>query len=219
MSTAANGTSGAADAGPQKVTATPGPEFNSALDDAVVQLTKVKQNVDQAASEFAQLREGIPNYNEVIAEIRQQQAQINRACDDATSSAHTIVSEVEQAAAKLCTSIDEEITTIKSVIGTGAEDEEPQSQPAPPPVQPQPQMAPGQGAPQAGPGLGPFPGAGQPVQGVMPNQEAMAVQAAEAMRDFLKKEIKSELSKQIAPLNEKLSELLISYLQQRTRDR
>ncbi|WP_109316881.1 hypothetical protein [Pseudovibrio ascidiaceicola] len=219
MSTAANGTSGAADAGPQKVTATPGPEFNSALDDAVVQLTKVKQNVDQAASEFAQLRQGIPNYNEVVAEIRQQQAQINRACDDATSSAQTIVSEVEHAAAKLCTSIDEEITTIKSVIGTGEEGEEPQPQPVPPPVQPQPQMAPGQGVPQSGPGLGPFPASGLPGQGGVPNQEAMAVQAAEAMRDFLKKEIKSELSKQIAPLNEKLSELLISYLQQRTRDR
>lgn len=221
MSTAANGTSGAADAGPQKVTATPGPEFNSALDDAVVQLTKVKQNVDQAASEFAQLRQGIPNYNEVVAEIRQQQAQINRACDDATSSAQTIVSEVEHAAAKLCTSIDEEISTIKSVIGTGEEGEEPQPQPAPPPVQPQPQpqMAPGQGVPQSGPGLGPFPASGLPGQGGVPNQEAMAVQAAEAMRDFLKKEIKSELSKQIAPLNEKLSELLISYLQQRTRDR
>ncbi|KZK81456.1 hypothetical protein PsW64_01901 [Pseudovibrio sp. W64] len=219
MSTAANGTSGAADAGPQKVTVTPGPEFNSALDDAVVQLTKVKQNVDQAASEFAQLRQGIPNYNEVVAEIRQQQAQINRACDDATSSAQTIVSEVEQAAAKLCTSIDEEITTIKSVIGTGDEEEEPQSPPAPPPAQPQPQMVPGQGGPQAGPGMAQFPGSGLPGQGGVPNQEAMAVQAAEAMRDFLKKEIKSELSRQIAPLNEKLSELLISYLQQRTRDR
>ncbi len=212
MSTAANRTPGTANAGPQKVTVTPGPELNSALDEAVVQLTQVKQNVDQAASEFAQLRQGIPNYNEVVAEIRQQQAQINRACEDATSSAQTIVSEVEQAAAKLCTSIDEEINTIKSVIGTGVEDEQPQSSP---PVQPPPQLAPGQG----GPGVAQVPAYGQPVQGGVANQEVVAVQVAEALRDYLKKEINSELSKQIAPLNEKLSELLISYLQQRSRDR
>ncbi len=80
-------------------------------------------------------------------------------------------------------------------------------------------MVPGQSGPQAGPGMAQFPGSGLPGPGGVPNQEAMAVQAAEAMRDFLKKEIKSELSRQIAPLNEKLSELLISYLQQRSRDR
>jgi len=217
MSTAVNGTQ---DAGPQKVTATPGPELNSALDDAVVQLTKVKENVDQAASEFAQLRQGIPNYNEVVAEIRQQQAQINRACEDATTSAQSIVSEVEQAAAKLCTSIDEEINTIKGVIGTGSEQAEVQT-PQTPPVQPPPQLAPGQGVPppQAGAGMAQFPMTGQPVQGGVANQEMMAVQVAEALRDYLKKEINSEISKQIGPLNEKLSELLIGYLQQRSRDR
>ncbi|KZL21417.1 hypothetical protein PsAD2_00709 [Pseudovibrio axinellae] len=216
MSTAANGQQGPADApGAKKVTNTPGPELNSALDDAVLQLTKVKENVDQAASEFAQLRQGIPNYNEVVADIRQQQAQINRACEDATSSAQTIVSDVEQAASKLCDSIDEEINTIKSVIGTGEEAVE-VAAPQVPPVQPPPQLAPGQGVPVAG---GAMPVAGHPVNPNPANQEVMAAQVAEALRDYLKKEINSEISKQIAPLNDKLSEVLIGYLQQRSRDR
>ncbi|GHB31843.1 hypothetical protein GCM10007094_20710 [Pseudovibrio japonicus] len=222
MSTAANGTQGTAADGPQKVTTTPGPELNSALDDAVLQLTKVKENVDQAASEFAQLRQGIPNYNEVVAGIRQQQAQINRACEDATTSAQTIVTEVEQAAAKLCTSIDEEIDTIRRVIGTG-EDQAEAPSPQVPPVQPPPNLAPGQGAPQAGPqpvaGMAQYPLSGQPVQGGAANQEVMAVQVAEALRDYLRKEINSEISKQFGPINEKLSEILIGYLKDRSRDR
>lgn len=171
----------------------------------MVQLTKVKENVDQAASEFAELRKGIPNYNEVIADIRQQQVQINRACVDASSSAQTIVSEVEEAAAKLCSSIDEEINTIKSVIGTGEEATvpvPPEPQPAPP--QQHAQVAQGQGAPS---GIG------------GPNQEVVAVQVAEALREYLKREIQTELSNQIAPLYEKMTELLIEFIQQRSRDR
>ena len=218
MSTAANGTQGAAADGPQKVTVTPGPELNSALDDAVLQLTKVKENVDQAASEFAQLRQGIPNYNEVVAGIRQQQAQINRACEDATTSAQTIVSEVEQAAAKLCTSIDEEIDTIRRVIGTGEEQAETPS-PQVPPVQPPPGQAAPQVGPQPGAGTAQYPLSGQPVQGGGANQQVMAVQVAEALRDYLRKEIDSEISKQFGPINEKLSEILISYLQDKSRDR
>ncbi|SDR36486.1 hypothetical protein [Pseudovibrio sp. Tun.PSC04-5.I4] len=190
---------------PKKVTATPGPELNVALDDAVVQLTKVKENVDQAASEFAELRKGIPNYNEVIADIRQQQVQINRACVDASSSAQTIVSEVEEAAAKLCSSIDEEINTIKSVIGTGEE--------ATVPVTPEPQPAPPQQHAPVAQGQGVPSGIGGP------NQEVVAVQVAEALREYLKREIQTELSNQIAPLYEKMTELLIGFMQQRSRDR
>ncbi len=220
MSTATNRQPGTGD--PQKVTVTPGPELNSALDDAVVQLSQVKENVDQAATEFAQLRQGIPNYNEVVAEIRQQQAQINKACEDASNSAQAIVSEVEQAAAKLSVSIDEEINMIKSVIGTG---DEAASAPGPqvPPVPTPPKLDAGQGIGQPGvpPAGGPaqFPMSGQSVMGGGANQEMVAVQVAEALREFLRKEIASELSRQMAPLNEKLTEVLIGYMQQRSRDR
>lgn len=220
-------TANGSDVPKEQVVATPGPELDAALDDAVVQLTRVKENVDQAASDFAKLRQGIPNYNEVIADIRQQQMSINHACEAAATSAQTIVSDVEQAAERLCSSIDEEILTIKSVMGGGAPDAPIQggqqaqpSQPEPAAAQPQvtPTMAGLNAGGQMGLQSGLHPGVMPSVAG-SPSQEMVAVQVADALRDYLRREIKREISEQFGPINQKLMEIVVGHLQERGRDR
>lgn len=221
-------TANGSDAPKEQVVATPGPELDAALDDAVVQLTRVKENVDQAASDFAKLRQGIPNYNEVIADIRQQQMSINHACEAAATSAQTIVSDVEQAAERLCSSIDEEILTIKSVMGGETPEVPAQGQQPVPPQQPapaasaQPQVTPTMAGLNAGGQMGLqsglHPGVMPSVAG-SPSQEMVAVQVADALRDYLQREIKREISEQFGPINQKLMEIVVGHLQERGRDR